>query len=117
MSLTVREATVDDVVGLGVMRAPDEAAGPADPRMARYLLGDHHPRLALEERVIVVAEVDGAAVGYTGGHRTTRYDCDGELQYLYVTPQHRRTGVAGEMIRSLAEWFERHSGALDLDEI
>ena len=108
MSVRVREATVDDIAGLGVMRAPDEEAGPADARMARYLLGDHHPQFALGERVLVVAESEGEPVGYAGGHRTTRYECDGELQYLYVAPTHRRSGVAGRMIEFLAGWFERH---------
>lgn len=108
MDVSIRQAMVDDLVGLEAMRAPDEDAGPADPRMARYLLGEHHPQFALAERVVLIAESEGKAVGYTGGHRTTRHDCEGELQYLYVVPTHRRSGVAGRMVGALARWFEGH---------
>ena len=67
-------------------------------------------------RVIFVAiEVD-AIVGYIGGHLTQRYGCDGELQYLYVSPEHRRKGVASEMLSSLARWFrERDASRICVD--
>jgi GNAT superfamily N-acetyltransferase len=78
--------------------------------MAAYLEGHHHPRQALPPRVAYVALVENAVVGYVAGHLTRRYDCDGELQYLFVTPQYRRTGVASELLRLLARWFT-HQGA------
>ena len=106
MNVEIRPATVDDIPGLESARAPDEDAGPADPRMARYLLGEHHPQLALTERIVLIAESEGRVIGYTGGHRTTRHACEGELQYLYVIPAYRRFGLAGRMIRVLAAWFE-----------
>ena len=87
-------------------RAPDHDAGPADPRMARYLDGEHHPQKALAPRVAYVATAGDSVVGYIGGHATKRYDCDGELQYLYVVPGHRRSGIASAMLRMLARWFE-----------
>ena len=105
LRITVREGTAAHVPALERMREPDRAAGPADPRMARYLLGEHHPHEALQPRVIFVAESEAGPVGYIGGHRTTRYGCEGELQYLYVTPLHRRTGVATALLRALARWF------------
>ena len=108
MATEVRSASVDEIASLVAMRAPDEEAGPADARMARYLAGDHHPGFALAERTILLAELDGVPIGYIGGHRTTRHGCDGELQYLYVVPAHRRSGVATTMIEALAGWFERH---------
>ncbi|HXH59911.1 MAG TPA: GNAT family N-acetyltransferase [Fimbriimonadaceae bacterium] len=73
--------------------------------MAAYLQGQHHPHLALEPRVAYFATVDGAVVGYIAGHLTRRYECDGEVQYLYVAPEFRRTGVATALLRRLAEWF------------
>ena len=108
MDVEIRQATVKDIAGLEAVRAPDEEAGPADPRMARYLLGQHHPQFALTERVVLIGESDGEILGYVGGHRTTRHECGGELQYLYMTPGHRRSGVAGRMVGVLAEWFESH---------
>jgi GNAT superfamily N-acetyltransferase len=91
-------------------RLADPAAGVADPRMAAYLDGHHHPRQALLPRVAFVALVGTTVVGYIGGHLTRRYQCDGELQYLFVAPQYRRTGIASELLRLLAPWFA-HEGA------
>lgn len=100
-----RKGTVDDVSEMERVRLPDEAAGPADPRMAAYLAGEHHPQKALKPRVIYVATDGGRIVGYIGGHLTRRYECDGELQYLYVLPRVRRTGVASDLLRLLWVWF------------
>ncbi len=93
------------------IRLPDPVWGPADPRMASYLRGGHHPQKALIPRVIFVAEDAEGLVGYIGGHLTEHYECDGELQYLYVTPQHRRTGVASGMLRSLWGWFDEQGAS------
>jgi GNAT superfamily N-acetyltransferase len=93
--------------------------------MARYLRGEHHPQKALGPRVMFLAEAPASAegvgspaanpqphpIGYIGGHRTERYGCDGELQYLYVSPAARRGGVASEMLRRMAEWFEAQGAA------
>lgn len=73
--------------------------------MAAYLDGHHHPQQALAARVAYVAVADARVVGYAAGHATTRYGCDGEVQYLYVAPGHRRSGVARALVRALAEWF------------
>ncbi len=78
--------------------------------MARYLRREHHPQKALMSRVIYLAETAEGPVGYIGGHLTERYGCDGELQYLYVAPSHRRTGVASQLLRALVPWF-RERGA------
>ncbi|MEE8154285.1 MAG: GNAT family N-acetyltransferase [Phycisphaerales bacterium] len=101
-----REANVDDVPEMEGIRLPDSEAGPADPRMARYLRREHHPQKALRPRVMYVATDVDAIVGYIGGHLTRRHGCDGELQYLYVALEHRRSGVASGMLRSLWGWFQ-----------
>ncbi len=107
--ISCRPATFEDIPALVELRAPDEEAGPADARMARYLAGEHHPQLALEPRTILLAEAgDGRVVGYTGGHLTQRYDCEGELQYLYVVTGSRRSGVATLLARELFRWFRAH---------
>lgn len=86
-------------------RAADHLAGPADPRMAAYLDGKHHPQQALKPRIAFVA-LDGHDVaGYIAAHATTRHGCSGEVQYLYVAPQFRRHGVAGRLLRLAARWF------------
>jgi GNAT superfamily N-acetyltransferase len=93
------------------LREPDFQAGPADARMAAYLRGEHHPQQARMPRVMYVAEDGGAIVGYIGGHLTRRYGCDGELQYLYVAPGHRRTGVASVMLEMIWQWFRRRNAS------
>jgi len=108
-----REATVGDIPAIIRSRADDQEAGPADGRMAAYLRGTHHPQLALLPRVIYVALQGDAVAGYIGGHLTRRFGCDGELQYLYVVPSVRRTGIATGLLGRLARWFAEH-GALKI---
>ncbi|MDE3155760.1 MAG: GNAT family N-acetyltransferase [Acidobacteriota bacterium] len=78
--------------------------------MALYLQGRHHPQQALAPRVAYVAVREGAVIGYIAGHLTRRHGCKGEVQYLYVTPAHRRIGVAAALLRQLAEWCGPRSG-------
>jgi len=104
-SIQVRRATAADVPQLAESRSADPDAGPADARMAAYLEGRHHPRQALGPRVAYLATVTGTVAGYIGGHLTRRHGCDGEVQYLYVAPAYRRTGVASTLLRQLAQWF------------
>ncbi len=101
-----REASTADVPGMTRCRAADANAGPADRRMAAYLEGRHHPQQALAARTAIVAVAGDEVAGYIAGHATTRFGCDGEVQYLYVAPAHRRHGVAGQLLRRLARWFE-----------
>ena len=98
-----RKADLGDVSRLVGLPEPGEAGG--DPRMLQYLAGEHHPQLALLPRVLWMAEQAGEPVGYTAGHLTERFGCDGELQWIYVVRAHRRAGVASELLRLLAGWF------------
>src|SRR5262249_40441711 len=40
---------------------------------------------------------------------TTRHGCEGEVQYLFVAPSHRRRGIATALLRLLAEWFHKQA--------
>jgi GNAT superfamily N-acetyltransferase len=73
--------------------------------MHRYLIGEHHPQRALAGRAVFVAEVEGALVGFIAGHLTTRFGCDGELQWLLVAPAWRGSLTAGGLLQTLAAWF------------
>lgn len=57
--LQFREATTADVPAMALCRLTDPAAGPADPRMAAYFDGQHHPQQALPARVGYVALESG----------------------------------------------------------
>lgn len=104
-------ATSADVIAMAQCRLGDPAAGPADTRMAAYLEGRHHPQQALLPRVAYVARADEAVVGYIAGHRTGRFGCDGEVQYLYVAPGTRRQGIGTGLLQRLGEWFRAEGAA------
>jgi GNAT superfamily N-acetyltransferase len=105
MVVTYRVATPLDVAGMTQCRLEDPVSGPADPRMTAYMLGTHHPQQALAPRVVLVGLADHRVVGYIAGHLTRRYECEGELQYLFVAPSYRRAGVAAELLARLGAWF------------
>ena len=100
-----RHASAADAQAMLDCRAADLVAGPGDSRMYAYFQGHHHPRQALAARIGFVALDDERIVGYIAGHLTRRLGCDGELQYLYVAPEYRRRGVAGDLLRVLSRWF------------
>jgi GNAT superfamily N-acetyltransferase len=102
----VRHATSADVPAMAACRLTDPATGSADTRMAAYFNGEHHPQQALTPRIGFIASTGFVVVGYIAGHLTTRHDCAGEVQYLFVAPGHRRHGVATRLLRHLADWFD-----------
>ena len=77
----------------------------ADPRMAAYLEGRHHPQKALLPRVAYAAFSGDELIGYIAGHRTERFGSDGEVQYLYVASAYRRQGIATALLKMLSRWF------------
>jgi GNAT superfamily N-acetyltransferase len=107
VTVRYRAATVADVPAMARSRLADPAAGRADERMAAYLEGKHHPQQALGPRVAFVALDAEGVVGYIAGHLTRRHQYDGEVQYLFVAPRHRGTGVAARLLRLQAGWFIR----------
>ena len=74
-------------------------------RMTQYFAGEHNPQFSLPPRVGFVAQEEDAVVGFIAGHLTRRYSCKGEVQWIHVAPERRRTGVASELLRLLAKWF------------
>jgi ribosomal protein S18 acetylase RimI-like enzyme len=74
-------------------------------RISRYMDCEEHPRHALMPRVVYVGLADDALVGLIAGHLTRRHACDGELEWISVIPERRRSGVASELLRLLAAWF------------
>jgi GNAT superfamily N-acetyltransferase len=109
--VSFRSATSMDVADMAACRLTDPAAGPADQRMTAYFNGQHHPQRALTPRIGYVALADGTVIGYVAGHLTTRHDCEGEVQYLFVAPTYRRRGIATALLRLLAGWFQEHARA------
>jgi GNAT superfamily N-acetyltransferase len=94
---------------MAAARLTDAAAGPADPRMQAYFEFRHHPQRALPTRVGFLAMSGEQVIGYIAGHLTTRHNCGGEVQYLYVAPEFRRKGVARALLHLMADWFHAYA--------
>jgi GNAT superfamily N-acetyltransferase len=81
--------------------------GTSEERMVAYFDGELNPQKALAPRTIYLAEEGDVLLGYIAGHLTTRLACQGELEWLYVTPERRRSAVASGLMPSLASWFQQ----------
>jgi GNAT superfamily N-acetyltransferase len=103
-----RPAELSDVPALARLRREGEAGGASEERMWRYLAGKHHPQRARLPRVMYMAAAGDRRIGYIAGHLTRRFGCAGELQWIYVIPEHRGTSIAPELLRLLAAWFVGH---------
>lgn len=100
-----RKADLADVPSVARLRREGEAGGDSEARMLRYLAGEHHPQHALLPRAMWIALDCASPIGYVAGHLTRRFNCDGELQWIYVAPEHRKTHVESALLRFLAECF------------
>ena len=80
-------------------------------RIAAYMACELHPRQALTPRVLYVAQEGDSLVGLIAGHLTRRYACDGELEWIDVTPERRGSGIALELLRRLAAWFAQQKAS------
>lgn len=63
----------------------------------------------MHERIIFVAEFNGKIIGFIAGHLTQRYNCDGELQWINVSEEHRNKRIGFELICILNKWFIKHN--------
>jgi len=103
-----RIANDSDIPSLTILRAEQWGAGTEEnwaKRISGYLKGDLNPQQALASRAIIVATKDEEIIGFTAGHLTKRFGCDGELQWINVGHQYRGQGIASELLQLLANWF------------
>jgi GNAT superfamily N-acetyltransferase len=104
--ITYREATLADAPEMARLREQSRwVGGAAQDRISLYLAGEHSPQHALAERVAFLAEVEDELIGYIAGHLTTRFGCQGELQWILVAPEGRGGPAAAELLTRLAGWF------------
>ncbi len=108
MAIEFRRAMLEDVPAMAEIRARYSYTTEYwKARIDGYLTGEDSPQKALAERVAFVA-IDDAVVVFIAGHRTRRFDCDGELEWIDVIAERQRRGIAGEMIGLLVDWFIEH---------
>jgi GNAT superfamily N-acetyltransferase len=105
-SLIIRRAEERDVPAMAAIRAAEwETEAYWQRRIGNYLRGEIGAQHALKGHAVFVANVEGAVAGFIAGHRTTRHGCQGELEWMDVVGAHRRQGIAGQLIVTLAAWF------------
>jgi GNAT superfamily N-acetyltransferase len=107
-----RQAERSDIPHMaGIWALEKGEGGTSQERMTAYFDGLFHPQHALLPRVIYVAHQGDALIGYIAGHLTRRFGCDGELEWLYVTPESRRKGIASELLCCLVTWFTQQQAS------
>ena len=67
---------------------------------------EHHPQKAKGPRVVYIAIADGKTVGFIAGHLTERYDLEGELQSIYILPEHQHKGLRTLLVITLEKRFK-----------
>jgi ribosomal protein S18 acetylase RimI-like enzyme len=103
--INYRIATVSDVPALIGIRNSGESGGASFERMTKYLEGTHYPQLALQPRIMWIAEDSETVAGYIAGHLSHRFGCEGELQWIYIVTHWRGSYLSSELLRLLAKWF------------
>ena len=115
MNYSIREAGIDDVeiiVDVTIQSFQDAFNKPfylereaAINRWKAYIRKEHGPREAKDPRIIYVALADGEIVGFIAGHLTERLGLEGELESIYILPEHQRQKLGTQLIIALAKWF------------
>ena len=117
MDYTITEATISDVpdiVDVTLLSFEDAFKKPfyltredAIHRWTAYIRKEHHPQKAKDPRIIYKAIANGIIVGFIAGHLSERFDLEGELQSIYILPEHQGNGLGTQLVISLAEWFKK----------
>ena len=109
-NVTIRAAGFEDVPTMAAIRALyHETQAFWEQRIGGYLRGTYSPQQALALRSGLVAVQQSEIIGFVAGHRTRRLQCDGELQWVDVSPQWRRRGIATELLRAMLGWFAKNA--------
>jgi len=101
-----RQAERPDIPAMARIRAAQwETEEYWNVRITRYLDCELHPQQALIPRIIYTAWEDGTLAGFIAGHLTRRFDCQGELEWIDVILEKRRSGIGFGLLLLLAQWF------------
>ncbi len=104
--IEIRPAHEADIPAMAAIRAEESHTDAFwIDRITRYLSGEHHPQQALPERAAFVAVAEERVVGFSSGHRTRRFGCDGELQWINVAADARGQRIAGRLLDAQLDWF------------
>ena len=117
MDYTIVEAGIDDVDAIVdvTLQSFEDAFGKsfymereaAVHRWKAYMRKEHHPRDAKDPRIAYVSIINGEIVGFVAGHLTERLGLEGELQSIYILPEHQGHGLGTQLVIALAKWFNK----------
>ena len=117
MDYTIVEVGIDDVeaiVDVTLQSFADAFNKPfymereaAVYRWKAYIRKEHYPRDAKVPRIVYVSIINGEIVGFVAGHLTERFGLAGELQSIYILPEHQRRGLGTQLVVALAKWFKK----------
>ncbi|NER12864.1 GNAT family N-acetyltransferase [Leptobacterium flavescens] len=101
-----REVNTSDIPDLAKLRSMDWGTREYwTNRISGYIGGERNPQYALPPRVLYVASDNEKIIGFIAGHLSSRFNCDGELQWINVHPTYQRKGIASELLKVLTKWF------------
>ena len=106
MEITIRPVELSDMPAMAALRGSEwQTEAFWVERISLYLNGQRTPRQGLAPRAAFVAIDGNELAGFVAGHLTRRLECDGELQWINVAPEHRGRGISDDLIARMGEWF------------
>lgn len=89
----IRETEDSDIAAMARIRAAEwETEEHWNKRIHDYLAGELDPKFALKPRVSYTCCEAKSIIGFIAGHLTTRHSYEGELEWINVLPEKRRSG-------------------------
>jgi GNAT superfamily N-acetyltransferase len=74
----------------------------------RYYIENGSPaQKSLGDGFVILAEHDGKLTGFAAYHHTRRWDCDAELESIYVDFDYQRRGIGSMLLREAVERLRR----------
>ena len=106
----IRLANPEDVAAMARLRTITWGTVPYwEERIRNYMVGSSQTQEARPERTLFVVAQNRKIMGLIAGHLTSRFGCEGELQWIDVEPSFRGQGVSLQLFVHLATWFAEHS--------
>lgn len=72
-----------------------------EDRWYGYIKHGSRAQQALGDSFTILAECVGQLAGFAAYHHTRRWNCDAELQSLYVLPDHQRLGIGTMLLQEI----------------
>jgi GNAT superfamily N-acetyltransferase len=70
-------------------------------RWQRYLSEGSRAQKSLGDGFAILAEIEGRLLGFAGYHHTRRWDCDAELESIYVRLSRQGGGIGTRLLQEI----------------